>query len=75
MYVHWLVLMHTGFWWCVACVSVSVDAPSCHGTDGSGFVAFASSRCANAPIPSKCIAYLALRHIPLFWPPFQCFGS
>lgn len=34
-----------------------------------------SHRIANAPIPSRCASYLALGQIPLFWPPFRCFGS
>lgn len=57
MYVHWLVLVHTGPC-CGVCVSVS-----CHGTDSSGFVgagvaslAFASYR--------QCTHHIQMHRVP-----------
>lgn len=88
IYVHWLIgfSAHEMLLVCVCvcvCLSVSADAPRCLG-DKSGFVeagvaslAFASYRQCT-PIPSRCIAYLALRQIPPLLPTTpnsRCFGS
>lgn len=79
IYVHWLIGsgahgILVGVCVCV-CLSVSVQMRRGVLGDKSGFVeagvaslAFASYRQCT-PIPSRCIAYLALRQIPLFCPP------
>lgn len=48
------------------CAQVPWDKPGLVGQVGGSF--------SHSHRQCRCTAYLALREIPLFWPPFRCFG-